>query len=113
MKGKAALLAGLSIGYVLGTRDGRERYEQIKAQANKAWHNPRVQKTAEQAQTKAQEVAKQAADTAQTKAQEAQTKVQEKVRGSSEDETAPPATPSPTSPAPDTVSASSSTQGPA
>jgi hypothetical protein len=106
MKGKAALLAGVSIGYVLGTRDGRERYEQIKAQANRAWHNPRVQRTAEQAQTKAQEVAKQAADTAQTKAQEAQHKVQDKVSGKSGDDGAQATVTSSTSPAP-------ATQGPA
>jgi histidinol-phosphate/aromatic aminotransferase/cobyric acid decarboxylase-like protein len=105
MKGKAALLAGLGIGYVLGTRDGRERYEQIKAQATKAWNNPRVQEKADKAQTKAQEAVKQAAGTAQEK-------VQDKVRGGSEDKTSAP-TPAPTSPAPDTVSASSPTHGPA
>lgn len=93
MKGKAALVAGLGIGYVLGTRDGRERYEQIKAQATKAWNNPRVQETADKAQTKAQEAVKQAAGTAQDK-------VQDKVRGASG-----------TKPTPGTVSASSPTQG--
>jgi hypothetical protein len=98
MKGKAALLAGLGIGYVLGTRDGRERYEQIKAQATKAWNNPRVQETADKAQSKAQDAVKQAAGTAQ-----------EKVRGSGDD--TEPVTPSPTSPAPDTVSAPSRSSG--
>jgi hypothetical protein len=98
MKGKAALLVGLGVGYVLGTRDGRERYEQIKAQATKAWNDPRVQDKAGKAQTKAQEAVKQAASTAQ-----------DKVRGSGDDSA--PATPAPTSPAPDTVSASSSSPG--
>ena len=32
MKGKVGLVVGLSVGYVLGTRAGRERYEQIKTQ---------------------------------------------------------------------------------
>lgn len=108
MKGKAALLAGLGIGYVLGTRDGRERYEQIKAQATKAWNDPRVQDKAGKAQTKAQEAVKQAASTAQDK-------VQDKVRGSSSNTAdvagQSPATPAPTSPAPDTVSATSSPSG--
>jgi hypothetical protein len=103
MKGKAALLAGLGIGYVLGTRDGRERYEQIKAQATKAWNNPRVQETADKAQTKAQDAVKQAAGTAQDK-------VQDKV-GSGREAKTSAATPAPTSPAPDTVSASTPTQG--
>ncbi|HEY9308485.1 MAG TPA: hypothetical protein VIP82_11870 [Microbacterium sp.] len=38
MKGKAGLAVGLAIGYVLGTRAGRERYEQIKAQWLKVWN---------------------------------------------------------------------------
>jgi len=42
MKGKILFLTGLGLGYVLGTRDGRERYEQLKAAAGKLWHDPRV-----------------------------------------------------------------------
>lgn len=49
MKGKAALLVGLATGYVLGTRDGRGRYEQIKTQATRLVQDPRVQQTASQA----------------------------------------------------------------
>ncbi len=49
MKGKAALLVGLATGYVLGTRDGRERYLQIKTQANRIVQDPRVQQSATRA----------------------------------------------------------------
>jgi hypothetical protein len=44
MKGKILLVTGLAIGYVLGTRAGRERYEEIKAVASKFWNDPKVQK---------------------------------------------------------------------
>jgi len=37
MKGKILFLAGLGVGYVLGTRAGRERYETIKKSAAKLW----------------------------------------------------------------------------
>ena len=50
MKGKAALVVGMAAGYVLGTRDGRERYEQIKSQADRLWNDPKVQKNVAQAQ---------------------------------------------------------------
>lgn len=43
MRGKVGLVIGLGIGYVLGTRAGRERYEQIKAQAQKVWNLDPVQ----------------------------------------------------------------------
>ena len=43
MKGKAGLVVGLAIGYVLGSRAGRERYEQIKAQWLKVWNAEPVQ----------------------------------------------------------------------
>ncbi|MEZ3161916.1 hypothetical protein AB1K54_15480 [Microbacterium sp. BWT-B31] len=43
MRGKAGLVIGLAVGYVLGTRAGRERYEQIKAQAVKVWNTKPVQ----------------------------------------------------------------------
>lgn len=41
--GKLSFLAGAAVGYVLGARAGRERYEQIKGGAEKMWHNPKVQ----------------------------------------------------------------------
>ncbi len=43
MKGKIALVLGAAAGYVLGTRDGRERYEQMKAKATGMWQDPKVQ----------------------------------------------------------------------
>jgi hypothetical protein len=43
MRGKLGLVIGLGAGYVLGTRAGRERYEQIKTQALKVWNLDPVQ----------------------------------------------------------------------
>lgn len=37
-----ALAVGVAIGYVLGTRDGRARYDQMKAKAAELWEDPRV-----------------------------------------------------------------------
>ena len=66
VKGKILLLVGLGVGYVLGTRAGRERYEQIKDAASKLWNDPRVQKRVDQAEDfvkdKAPEVAEFLAD---------------------------------------------------
>lgn len=47
---KAAFVVGAGVGYVLGARAGKERYEQIKAQANRLWQDPRVREKATQAQ---------------------------------------------------------------
>lgn len=43
MKGKVLFVVGLGVGYVLGTRAGRERYEQIKRAAENVWNAPTVQ----------------------------------------------------------------------
>lgn len=57
MKGKAALLIGAAVGYVLGTRDGRERYEQIKSKATGMWQDPKVQQKVSEVQDLAKEKA--------------------------------------------------------
>ncbi|MFT4157705.1 MAG: hypothetical protein QM630_07250 [Microbacterium sp.] len=51
MKGKIGLVVGLGAGYVLGTRAGRERYEQIKKQWLKLWHLDPVQAQVTKAKT--------------------------------------------------------------
>ena len=43
MKGKILFVVGLGVGYVLGTRAGRERYEQIRKAAEGVWNTPAVQ----------------------------------------------------------------------
>ena len=43
---KLSFLAGFGAGYVLGTRAGRERYEQIRRSAAKIKENPTVQEAA-------------------------------------------------------------------
>ena len=44
MKGKILFVAGLGLGYLLGTRAGREKYDELKSAALKVWNDPRVQK---------------------------------------------------------------------
>jgi hypothetical protein len=43
MRGKLMFLGGLAVGYVLGTREGRERYEQLVRSARKVMDHPTVQ----------------------------------------------------------------------
>jgi hypothetical protein len=56
MRKFTALAAG-GIGYVLGARAGRQRYEQIQNLAMRVKTNPKVQETARQAAEKAKEAA--------------------------------------------------------
>ncbi len=44
MKGKLGIVVGLAAGYVLGSRAGHERYDQIKEQFLKVWNTDPVQK---------------------------------------------------------------------
>lgn len=44
MRGKIGIAVGLAAGYVLGSRAGRERYEQIKSSFLQAWNTAPVQK---------------------------------------------------------------------
>jgi hypothetical protein len=61
MKGKILLVVGIGVGYVLGARAGRERYEDIKRVAGNLWNDPRVQRQVDEAESfvkdKAPEVA--------------------------------------------------------
>lgn len=70
MKGKILFVAGLGLGYILGTRAGREKYDQLKTAALRVWNDPRVQKQMDAAQDfvkdKAPEVADFVSDTAKT-----------------------------------------------
>jgi hypothetical protein len=66
MKGKILLVVGVGVGYVLGARAGRERYEDIKRSVGNLWNNPRVQRQFDDAEgfvkDKAPEVAGYLAD---------------------------------------------------
>ena len=68
MKGKITLLVGGAVGYVLGARAGRQRYEQIKSQAQSIWKSPKVQ---DEGQPQAQDFAKDKAPIVKEKAAEA------------------------------------------
>jgi hypothetical protein len=46
MRYRATFAVGLAVGYVLGSRAGRERYEQIKRATQRVMDNPTVQETA-------------------------------------------------------------------
>jgi len=53
MRTKATFLAGFATGYVLGSRAGRERYEQIRRSAKALAASPPVQRVATSVQHQA------------------------------------------------------------
>lgn len=57
MRYRLTFVAGLALGYVLGTRAGRERYEQLKKSARQVAQNPAVRNTAETAAQQGREFA--------------------------------------------------------
>ena len=57
MRGKFLFFLGLGLGYVLGTRAGRRRYEQIKAAAQNIWESEPIQWSVHQAQEAVGDVA--------------------------------------------------------
>lgn len=53
MKYRYVFIAGFGVGFVLGARAGRERYDQLAGFARKVADNPTVQQTAGAAQAQA------------------------------------------------------------
>ncbi|WP_028652909.1 hypothetical protein [Nocardioides halotolerans] len=78
---KLSLLAAAGVGYVLGARAGRQRYEQIAATARKVADNPQVQRVSRRAQDAAAQQAAAAAEVAKDKVSTAASAAADKVRG--------------------------------
>jgi hypothetical protein len=77
---KLTLLAAVAVGYVLGSRAGRERYEQIKSGAKKVASDPRVQSATTKAQDAVAAQAAHAAEIAKDKVSDAASTAADKVR---------------------------------
>ncbi|POX39498.1 hypothetical protein C3486_17770 [Streptomyces sp. Ru73] len=67
MRYRLTFIAGLAIGYVLGTRAGRERYEQLRKSAQRIAQNPAVRNTAESAAQTGRQAATKAYDAVSAK----------------------------------------------
>lgn len=46
MRGKLWFLGGVAVGFVVGARAGRERYDQLVSGARRMWDHPTVQEAA-------------------------------------------------------------------
>ncbi|WP_228977573.1 YtxH domain-containing protein [Streptomyces sp. DH12] len=57
MRYKITFAVGAAVGYVLGTRAGRERYEQLRASARRLSENPAVRNVTESATQTGRQVA--------------------------------------------------------
>lgn len=77
MRGKAAFVLGGVVGYVLGTRAGREQFDKIAGQAKRVWDDPKVQRGVTDA-------TRRASTFVQEKAPDLQAKVTEAVRQAGE-----------------------------
>ena len=101
---KTGILIGVGIGYVLGTRAGRERYEQIRANASKLRRFPIVARPLDAAGQKMSDIVRAGGEQVTDKVADA---VKERLFG------APATQPAPESAQPTTVDAqatSSTTQ---
>lgn len=62
MRHRWMFLTGLAVGYVIGARAGRERYEQLRHSARRFAENPAVRNTVESAAQNGRHAAAKAAD---------------------------------------------------
>jgi negative regulator of sigma E activity len=81
MRGKTMFLVGAAAGWVLGTRAGREKYDQMMQAAHKAMENPTVHETTGQIQAQATKLLGQGKETL------ANSKIADKVRRRDSDTT--------------------------
>lgn len=70
-------IAGAALGYVLGARAGREKYEAIRNKASELWDDPRTQEQVSRVTSAVEEKAPQVASYVKEKSPQ----VAEKVRG--------------------------------
>ncbi len=84
MKKLSVLVIGAT-GYVLGSRAGRERYEQIKRQATKVWNKPVVQDAADNVEQAVKSTASDVGSKLAGAAGDAGAKVVNKVKGGADD----------------------------
>ena len=75
MRYRAMFIAGFAVGFVVGARAGRERYEQIVTYSRKVAGHPAVQKVTQTVTVKTTEYAKTAASKAPDFAKTASTQV--------------------------------------
>ncbi|MFF3762788.1 YtxH domain-containing protein [Streptomyces sp. NPDC001922] len=64
---RLTFISGLAVGYVLGARAGRERYEQLRKTAQRVAQNPAVRNAAESAAQNGRSAASKAVDTVSSK----------------------------------------------
>lgn len=83
MKKLSILVVGAA-GYVLGSRAGRERYEQIKRQAQKTWQRPAVQSAVDDVEQAVRSKASDVGSKVAEAASDAGSKVVHKVSGGDE-----------------------------
>lgn len=72
---KLLFVVGAAVGYILGARAGRERYEQISQKASEVWKNPKVQSTVEDVKDQAPKAASSLADSAKDMAGQTKAKM--------------------------------------
>jgi len=58
MKGKLAFAVGAGVGYLFGTRAGRQQFEKLKSWASDTWNDPRVQGYVQEAEHAAADFAR-------------------------------------------------------
>jgi hypothetical protein len=56
MRGRLMFAAGFGIGYLFGTRAGRERFDQIMEKAKQVWQSDTVQEAAGAVQAQAERI---------------------------------------------------------
>jgi hypothetical protein len=80
MRIKAIFVAGFAIGFVVGSRAGRERYDQLVKLSRQAAGSPPVQKATATVTAKTQDIAKSAAAKAPDLAKSAVPKIMDTAR---------------------------------